>query len=117
MKILLAEDAAANVLLFESLLKRVGHDVTVAGDGETAAAEGASGRFDVILMDIGLPRLSGTEAAARIRAAGVATPIIALTAEDEQEARRIAKDHQLHGYLTKPVSPKDLYAAIENAGG
>lgn len=110
--ILLAEDVAANVLLFQAVLEGAGYAVEVAENGPKAAELGASGRFGLILMDIGLPGLSGVEAAERIRAAEIETPILALTAEDDRGSERACIDAGMNGYLAKPVSPEALLTAV-----
>ena len=81
--ILVAEDNAINRMIIDCLLRAQGHAVTLAENGEEAVAYCAAERFDVVLMDIYMPQISGIEAAQRIKAmegpAG-ATPVIALTA-------------------------------------
>lgn len=110
-RILLAEDVEANVVLFRVVLEGAGYEVAVAGDGATAAAEGSSGRFDLILMDLGLPELSGLEAAARIRAAAP-TPILALTAEDGPEMERACAASGMTGFVKKPIGPAALIQTV-----
>lgn len=111
-RILLAEDTAANVALYRTILERAGHDVQVATHGVEAAEMGSTGAFDLILMDLGLPRIDGFEATDRIRAAGVTTPIVPLTAEDDTKARRTCAEAGMVGFLTKPLSPALLLKTI-----
>ncbi len=116
-KILLAEDTVANVALYRTILERAGHAVTVAEHGVAAADQGATGAFDVILMDLGLPRIDGFEALARIRAAGIATPVVALTADDDAKTRRACAEAGMVGFLTKPLSPAELLKTVAAHAG
>lgn len=114
-RILLAEDTLANVKLYQTILERAGYAVTVATHGIEAVEKALAERFDVILMDIGLPRIDGVEAAGRIRAADGPTataPILALTADDDLSVRRSCEGVGMDGYITKPVSPGELLQRV-----
>lgn len=112
--VLLAEDVSANIALYKAILTKSGFHVDVAPDGEMAVslATRAGARHDVILMDLGLPKLDGLGAAKAIRAAGVATPILALTAEDDLKTRRACTEVGMNGFLTKPLSPVTLVKTL-----
>ena len=114
-RILLAEDVAANVLMFRAVLESAGYQVVVAEDGATAAEKAVTHPFELILMDLGLPKISGLEATMRIRAASVMTPIVALSAEDDPIAERACKEAGMNGFLAKPISPADLLRAAATA--
>jgi len=118
--ILVAEDAGANQVLIESLLKRVGLQVTIAEDGNQALQEALSKQFDLIFMDIEMPNMSGYEATKAIRKKGLKTPIIALTAyamkgDDEKCFAAGCND-----YVSKPIVREKLlqilgkYLSAEN---
>ncbi len=112
-RVLLAEDVSANIALFRAVLTKAGYAVDVAPDGEMAVDMATRQTApDLILMDIGLPKLDGLEAARQIRAAGVTTPIYALTAEDDTKTRRDCESAGMNGYLTKPLSPVTLIQTI-----
>ncbi|MEO1330318.1 MAG: response regulator [Pseudomonadota bacterium] len=111
-RILLAEDTVANVALYRTVLERGGFAVEVAEHGVEAAEKGASGGFDLILMDLGLPRIDGFEALERIRAAGVVVPVVPLTADDDAKTRRICEEAGMVGFLTKPLSPAELLKTV-----
>lgn len=116
-KVLLAEDVSANIALFRAVLGKAGYQVAVAPDGAMAVEMASAMPPDIILMDIGLPKLDGLEAARRIRAAGVAAPIFALTAEDDAKTRRDCAEAGMNGYLSKPLSPVALIKTVREALG
>lgn len=116
-RILIAEDVPANIALYRAVLEKAGYDVEVAERGDLAAEMASAGRFDLVVMDIGLPGMDGAAAARRIRAheaqvGGRRTTIIALTADDDGHVRRACRDAGMDGYLAKPISPAMLISAI-----
>lgn len=111
--VLLVEDAAANALLFRTILERAGLSVSLAEDGRSAVTMAGAAPIDLILMDLGLPILGGVDAAREMREAGVAAPILALTAEDDPAVRRACEAAGMNGYIEKPVRPQALLAAVE----
>ncbi len=124
--VLLAEDNPVNQKVAVALLGRAGHRVTIAADGEQAVDLAARQRFDVVLMDMQMPRLDGLEATRRIRAlpdppapqqTPASVPIIALTANartgggaDDDDARCRAAG--MTDYVSKPIVPESLHAAL-----
>jgi signal transduction histidine kinase/CheY-like chemotaxis protein len=109
MKVLVVEDVEMNVELMRELFRSsFGLDFAVASDGLDAVEKVKHGAFDLVFMDLQLPRLDGIEATRRIRALGITVPIVALTAnalsEDVERARAAGMD----GYLTKPVRRVDV---------
>ena len=115
-RVLLAEDNAVNQKLACTLLGKWGHAVTVVGDGAEALDEATRNTFDLILMDVQMPRMSGTDAAAAIRereeSTGTHVPIVALTARAMKDDRDICLRAGMDDYLSKPISAKDLRAII-----
>ncbi len=119
LRILLAEDNLVNQHLARKLLQRRGHDVAVAADGHEAVALFDQQPFDVVLMDVQMPGMDGFEATAAIRArqaeTGRRVPVIALTAHamkgDEERCLQAGMD----GYVSKPIKPESLFAAIDAA--
>jgi signal transduction histidine kinase/CheY-like chemotaxis protein len=113
MRILLADDNPINALLARSLLAREGCTVTVVQDGEEAVAAAANGGYDLILLDIRMPRLDGVGAAERIRAGAggcARTPIVALTADTGDDERSRAFKAGMSDFITKPIDARRLLA-------
>jgi len=105
-KILLADDNPVNLELATRLLEKKGHEIITAENGKEAVDRFLETPFDVILMDLEMPGISGIEAARQIRAKEKAssiatpiyTPIIAMTAHDEETGRNGWLHHQTHQY-------------------
>lgn len=112
MRVLLVDDNRANVEYFVDALEGDGHAVCVERDGTGGLARALAESFDVILLDIQLPRLAGDAVCRELRASGVRTPIVAITssAMPEQVERGLASG--FNGYLTKPISLSALRAAV-----
>jgi CheY-like chemotaxis protein len=111
LRVLLAEDNPINALLARTLLTRAGCLVTGAQDGEEAVAAASAGAYDLILLDIRMPRLDGFEAAERIRAGGgpsAGAPIVALTADAGEEERVRAAKAGMDDFITKPIDANRL---------
>jgi CheY-like chemotaxis protein len=116
--VLLAEDNPTNTLVATRLLQKMGHRVSAVVDGEAALAAVSRRHFDVVLMDVMMPRMDGLVATRRIRAGAALdpdVPIVALTANALAEDRRAALDAGANAYATKPVSMEKLMAAIAEA--
>ena len=111
-RVLLAEDNPVNALLVQTLLKREGCTVELAGTGEEALAALARGRYDLVLMDMRMPGMDGPETARALRAREDATPIIALTANAFEEDRRVCLESGMNAFLTKPLEPAALRSAL-----
>jgi len=117
--ILVAEDNPTNQKLVVALLEQQGHRVTLASDGKQALARAAEEDFDLILMDVQMPEMSGLEASAAIRERETGTrahvPIVALTAHAMTGDRERCLAAGMDGYVSKPLRPDELFAAIETA--
>jgi CheY-like chemotaxis protein len=111
LRVLLAEDNPINALLARTLLTRAGCVVTCAQDGEEAVAAASAAAFDLILLDIRMPRFDGFEAAARIRAGAgpsAGAPIVALTADAGEAERAQAAKAGMDDFITKPIDAARL---------
>jgi len=112
---LLVEDNAINRRVAAHLLDYAGIDVAVAGDGEEACAAllGPAARaVDIILMDVQMPEMDGLTATRKLRAAGIATPIVALTAGVSAEEREACTEAGMSDWLGKPIDVADLEAVL-----
>jgi DNA-binding response OmpR family regulator len=112
MHILIAEDEERMADLLHSALTEEGHHATVAKDGASALEIARAGTFDVIVLDIMLPVLSGFEVAQRLREAHNRTPLLMLTARDTEKDIVHALDLGADDYMTKPFSFAVLLARI-----
>jgi CheY-like chemotaxis protein/HPt (histidine-containing phosphotransfer) domain-containing protein len=118
LRILLAEDYLINQKVAVNLLRCVGHETTVAGNGREALKAFEAGAFDLILMDLQMPEMDGFEAVAAIRAAEARTgshiAIVALTAHAMKGDREKCLDCGFDGYLSKPIRTPDLIQALKD---
>ena len=116
LRVLLAEDNAINRKLAVRLLEKQGHTVTLAVDGLEAVAAVETVEFDVVLMDVQMPHMSGLEAAAAIRAmergTGRHVPIVAMTAHAMKGDRERCLEAGMDGYISKPIQPERMLEAI-----
>lgn len=117
LKIRVVDDNYDDVLALSTLLKQKGHEVEVAYDGATAITKAVTYRPDLILLDIGMPLMSGYSACYEIRRTeeGRRMMIIAHTAWGEKSDLRDAKDAGFDGHLLKPVEVKLIDRVLEDA--
>jgi PAS domain S-box-containing protein len=112
-RILLAEDNPVNREVAQDLLQLVGLVVETAWDGGRAVEMALSRRYDLILMDVQMPVMDGTEVTRAIRQReGEGTPIIAMTANAFAEDRQACLDAGMNDHVGKPVDPEALYAKL-----
>jgi two-component system alkaline phosphatase synthesis response regulator PhoP len=112
-RILIVEDEPDIALGLEEDLTRHGHEVEVARDGESAVRQGREQAWDVILLDLMLPRRDGFEVCRELRRAGVKTPIIMLTARTQEAEKILGLELGADDYVTKPFSASELRARIK----
>ena len=115
-RVLLAEDGPDNQRLIALHLTRAGAEVELAEDGQVAIDLATTGTFDVVLMDMQMPRLDGYMATRRLRARGYAVPIVALTAHAMDEHRRRALTAGCDDYQTKPIQRASLLTCVHRWG-
>ena len=111
-RVLLVEDNPVNRQFALAVLKSVGAVITVAVNGSEAVRMATEGAHDLILMDCQMPVMDGYEATRRIRAAGITTPVIALTANAMEGDRDRCAAAGMDDYLAKPIRPDTLRAAV-----
>jgi DNA-binding response OmpR family regulator len=112
-RILVVEDEPAIAFGLQADLVAEGYDVAVVGDGETATRRAREGPFDLILLDVMLPRKDGFEVCRELRRAGLKTPIILLTARGQEAEKVMGLEWGADDYVTKPFSPPELRARIK----
>jgi PAS domain S-box-containing protein len=117
LRILLVEDHADSARALASLLELEGHDTEIAFDGEEALRKADHSQPDVVLLDIGLPRMSGLEVcrALRSRPWCRTTRVIALTGWGQEEDKRQAREAGFDGHLLKPVDHAELMELLAAA--
>jgi two-component system OmpR family response regulator len=112
MRLLIAED---DQVLADGLLRSLrssGYAVDQVGDGEAADAALSAHEFDLLILDLGLPRLHGHEVLRRLRARGSTAPVLILTAADSVEQRVRGLDLGADDYMAKPFSLQELEARV-----
>ena len=107
--ILVVEDEPAIALGLRNDLTLEGYSVEVAGDGETASRLAQETAFDLILLDVMLPRRDGFTVARELRRAGLRTPIIVLTARAQEAEKVLGLELGADDYVTKPFSPQNRF--------
>jgi DNA-binding response OmpR family regulator len=111
-RILLVEDDRDIAMLLEDDLVADGHQVEVVRDGETASRRGCESGWDLIILDVMLPRRDGFDVCRDIRLARIRTPIIILTAKTHEAEKILGLDLGADDYVTKPFSPRELRSRI-----
>jgi CheY-like chemotaxis protein len=121
LRVLVAEDNDFNAQLIEQLLIRRGHLVSIAQDGRDALAQLGDSTFDLLILDIHMPKLDGFEVTGTIRRrerdTGGHLPIIALTARSRSEDRDKCLAAGMDEFLTKPFRADDLWTVIDRVFG
>jgi len=111
-KILIVEDEKDISEIIAYNIRRQGYDVDTAYDGETGLNKALSGEFDLVLLDVMLPKMDGFEICKRIREK-LQTPIIILTAREEENDKIMGLDLGADDYMTKPFSIGELSSRIK----
>ena len=110
-RVLVVEDDDEIAQVLQRSLRLDGYDVRIAGDGEAALDLAAAYHPDLVILDLGLPKLDGIEVARRLRAADD-VPILMLTARDAVESRVEGLDSGADDYLVKPFERQELLARM-----
>src|SRR5262245_61709587 len=111
-RILIVEDEPDIALGLQLDLKDEGYDVEVVADGEDASRRGRESDWDLILVDVMLPRKDGFEVCRDLRRAKIRTPVLMLTAKAQEAEKVMGLDTGADDYVTKPFSPRELRARI-----
>ena len=112
MRVLIIEDEVRLASTLQDLLDMNGYTADVCHDGESGLDNALSGIYDVVLLDVMLPKMDGFTVLRNLRSAGNAVPVLMLTARSELSDRVEGLDCGADYYLTKPFEPKELLACI-----
>jgi two-component system copper resistance phosphate regulon response regulator CusR len=111
-RILIAEDEDRIASFLDKGLRANGFSTDIASDGESALGLARSGRFDLLILDIGLPQMDGFEVLRQLRAAGVQVPVVILTARDRVQDTVAGLEGGADDYITKPFRFEELLARV-----
>ncbi len=112
MKVLIIEDEKLLADSIQSVLERKGFEVECVYDGETGAEYAELGIYDLLILDVMMPKMDGYQVAREVRAKRCGTPILMLTARSELEDRIEGLNAGADYYLTKPFDTRELLACI-----
>ena len=112
MRALIVEDEVRLASSLQDLLELSGYTADISHDGESGLDNALSGIYDVILLDVMLPKLDGFTVLRRLRSEGGTTPVLLLTARDQVSDKVTGLDCGADYYLTKPFEPQELLACI-----
>ena len=114
-RILVVEDEPAIAFGLQLDLKSEGYDVEIESDGESGLRRARQEAFDLILLDVMLPRKDGFEVCRELRRGGSKTPVIMLTAKTQEAEKVLGLEIGADDYVTKPFSPRELRARVKAA--
>ena len=112
MNILIVEDEVRLAEALAQIMTEQKYSVDVVHDGEDGLAYAESGLYDVVVLDVMLPKRSGFEVVRTLRGKKIATPVLLLTARDEISDKVTGLDCGADDYMTKPFSPEELLARV-----
>jgi DNA-binding response OmpR family regulator len=112
-RILVVEDESDIAMGLEEDLSRFGYEVHTVADGESAIRQARVEVWDIVLLDVMLPRVDGFEVCRELRRSRVQTPIILLTARTQESDKVMGLELGADDYVTKPFSPRELRARIQ----
>jgi DNA-binding response OmpR family regulator len=111
--ILVVEDDPKMQMGLKDNLEYEGHEVTVVGDGKSGCEELVNHSFDIAVLDVMLPQMSGFDVLKKARERGVTTPVIMLTAKGEEIDKVLGLELGADDYMTKPFSLRELLARVK----
>ena len=112
-RILVVEDESSIAFALQLDLESEGYEVEIEPDGERALKRAKKESFDLILLDVMLPRKDGFEVCRELRLGGSKTPIIMLTAKSQEAEKVLGLETGADDYVTKPFSPRELRARVK----
>ena len=116
MKILVVEDDKTVAQYVKRGLEEAGNHVDAAGDGEQGLSLASDGHYDLLVLDLRLPKLEGREVLRTLRDRGIAMPVLVLTAQDNVDYKVQALRMGADDYVTKPFALEELLARVEALG-
>ena len=114
-RVLIADDSETILLLLRTRLEMEGYEVVTAADGVEVIelmSSGSEPRPDILLLDAMMPRKSGIDAVRELRADGVDTPVLIVSAHQDEMDAGAATDIEVSGYITKPIDFERLFSRI-----
>ncbi len=112
MQVLIVEDDVRLAAALERILEENGYVVDTVHDGQSGVDWGETGIYDVIILDVMLPKMDGFTVASSLRRKNISTPILLLTARDAVPDKITGLDSGADDYMTKPFSPAELLAHL-----
>ncbi|MGA5691122.1 response regulator [Cytobacillus pseudoceanisediminis] len=112
-KILVVDDEQSIVTLLQYNLQQAGYEVITAMDGQEGKDLAISEKPDLIVLDLMLPKLDGIEVCKQLRQQKIATPILMLTAKDDEFDKVLGLELGADDYMTKPFSPREVVARVK----
>jgi DNA-binding response OmpR family regulator len=116
MQVLIVEDEVGLAQHISRVLTEAGHELTIVHDGETALGEAEAKQYNLIVLDVMLPRMDGFEVLRRLRGAKMATRVLILTARGEVRDRVTGLGLGADDYLAKPFAMQELVARVSVLG-
>jgi DNA-binding response OmpR family regulator len=119
-RVLIADDSETILLLLRTRLEMEGYEVITAADGVEvieAIQRDSEPKPEILLLDAMMPRKSGIDAVRELRAAGVDTPVLIVSAHQDEMDAGAATDVEVSGYITKPIDFDQLFSRIAELTG
>lgn len=111
-RLLVVDDEESIVTLLQFNLEQAGYEVETAMDGKTAFEKAKELNFDLIILDLMIPEMDGLEVCKQLRQNKISTPILMLTAKDDEFDKVLGLELGADDYMTKPFSPREVVARI-----
>jgi DNA-binding response OmpR family regulator len=112
-KVLVIDDSPTLRKILAFYLAKKGYVVTVANNGKTGLAEIGKGAFDLVILDMNMPVMTGLEVLQRLNAIDFAVPVLILSADSEEKSKAAGISLGAKYYLTKPFKPNEVVNCIE----
>jgi DNA-binding response OmpR family regulator len=111
-KILIADDDRTIREFLSAVMKKAGYEVSTASDGKSTMKKVKQEKFDLVLLDVWMPKMNGLEVLAKMRQSKTRPKVIVMTSDDAPETLLGAIREEAYHYISKPVEPKELVALV-----